>query len=124
MIIGISTNCDARNVGDKYCSTLSLQKKRVESFIHIPHIRDDLISSGIVSIQIVPNVISGPFAVGALKIGANAPHIKDIDYSIPGAHDEDRSGSHHARGQGAGLRALQCKKYCVKTPNVRSEVAT
>lgn len=83
-----------------------------------------MISSGIVSIQIVPNVISGPFAVGALKIGANTPHIKDIDYSIPGAHDEDRSGSHHARGQGAGLRALQCKKSCVKTPNVRSEVAT
>lgn len=109
--------------GTKYCSTLSLQKKS-RKFYNIPHIRDDLISSGIVSIQIVPNVISGPFAVGALKIGANTPHIKDIDYSIPGAHDEDRSGSHHARGQGAGLRALQCKKYCVKTPNVRSEVAT
>lgn len=109
--------------GTKYCSTLSLQKKS-RKFYNIPHIRDDLISSGIVSIQIVPNVISGPFAVGALKIGANTPHIKDIDYSIPWAHNEDRGGSHHARGQGAGLRALQCKKYCVKTPNVRSEVAT
>lgn len=83
MIIGILTNCDARNVGDKILQYIVFAKKRVESFIHIPHIRDDLISSGIVSIQIVPDVISGSFAVGALKIGANTPHIKDIDYSIP-----------------------------------------
>lgn len=123
MIIGISTNLDAKKFGDKILQYIVFAKKKSRKF-YIPHIRDDLISSGIVRIQIVPNVISGPFAVGALKIGANTPHIKDIDYSIPGAHDEDRSGSHHARGQGAGLRALQCKKYCVKTPNVRSEVAT
>lgn len=84
------------------------KKESVESFIYIPHIRDDLISSSIVGVQIVPNVISGPFAVGALKTGTNTSHIEDIYYSIPGARDEDRGGSYHARGQGTGLRALQC----------------
>lgn len=109
-MIGISSKLWCRKVGGQSIAVHSFCKKKkgVENFIHIPHVRDDLISSGIVSVQIIPYVISGPFTVGALKTGANTPHIEDIDYSIPGARDEDRSGSYHARGQGTGLRALQC----------------
>lgn len=45
----------------------------------------------------------------AFKVGADPPHVKDVNEAIPGAHNQNGRGAHSARSQSVGLRTLHVK---------------
>lgn len=77
--------------------------------IPLPYVGDHLVAGGVVSVQVVPDIIRRALTVDAFKVGAYPPHVKDVNEAVSGAHNQNGRGAHSARSHSLRLRTLHVK---------------